>query len=108
MDNFVNPESTYRALKSTAQERVEKVKDKIKNLPKGTVISYEPPAIDHGVAIQLDAMLAAQAFELTCINGYSATSPRTFTPYWNLPNPENRKFWLSSQGLEPDLPVVIE
>lgn len=107
-DNYVRPASTYRAPKAIAHERVESLKDKMSHLSTGTLISYEPEEVDNGAFIQLDAMLATQALGLICINGYSATSPGTFTPYWVEPNAENRSFWLNSEGIDPNLPVVIE
>ena len=108
VDNFVFPSSTYRSSAAIARERVESLKEKMSHLLPGTIISYEPEEVDYGVFVQLDAMLATQALELKCINGYSATSPGTFTPYWFEPNAENRRHWLISEGLDPELPVVIK
>jgi len=53
-------------------------------------------------------MLASQALGLICINGYSATSPETFTPFCEEPNAENRRYWLISEGMNPDLAFVIK
>lgn len=108
LDNYVDPKMTYRSPKNIARERVDALVAKMNHLPAGTLISYEPEIVDNGAAIQLDAMLASQALELKCLNGYSATSPATFTPYWIEPNAENRGYWLESVGIDPDLRVVIK
>lgn len=107
-DNYVSPSSTYRSPKAIAHDRVESLKEKMKHLSPGTLISYEPLELDNSVDVQLDAMLATQALGLICINGYSATSPGAFTPYWVDPNAENRSYWLNSEGIDPNLPVVIK
>jgi hypothetical protein len=108
LDNFVVPTKMYRSQKAVARERLDNLIEKMDHLPVGTLISYEPENVDNSTFIQLDAMLASQALGLKCINGYSATSPGTFTPYWNNPNSESRKFWLEKEGIDPDLPVVIK
>lgn len=108
IDNYVDPAKTYRSSKEIARERVDTLIGKMERLPKGTIVSYEPEEVDLGSFVQIDAMLASQALGLICLNGYSATSPGKFSPYWMEPNAENRKFWLESVGLDPDLPVVIK
>ena len=108
LDNYVDPNITYRTSKAIARERVDNLAEKMNDLAPGTLISYEPEEVVEGSFVQLDAMLASQSLGLICLNGYSATSPETFTPYWNLPNSENRRYWLESVGLEPELPVVIK
>jgi len=106
LDNYVSPTSTYRSPKAIARERVNNLILKMDHLPAGTLVSYEPEEVDHGAFVQIDAMLAAQALQLKCINGYSATSPGAFTPYWNLPNAENRQYWLNSVGIDPNLSLI--
>lgn len=108
IDNYVDPSKTYRSKKAIAGERVDNLKAKMDYLPAGTVISYEPENIDNAIYIHLDAMLASQALELKCINGYSATSPWAFHPYWVEPNAENRQYWLNMEGYDGQTPVVIK
>lgn len=108
IDNYVSPSRTYRTSKAIAYERVDALKSKMSHLPVGTIISYEPEIIDDAVYVHLDVMLATQALHLKCINGYSATSPLAFSMYWTEPNAENRRYWLNSLGLDPELPVVIK
>lgn len=107
-DNYVNPSFTYRIPKVMAIDRVDLLKSKINHLPAGTIISYEPDVIDNAIYVHLDAMLATQALDLICINGYSATSPWAFFPYWTEPNAENRHYWLNIEGVDPELPIIIK
>lgn len=108
LDNYVAPNSMYKSPKAIANKRVDDLKEKMSELPPGTLISYEPENVDNGAAVQLDAMLATQALGLISVNGYSATAPGAFSPYWVEPNLDNRKFWLESVGIDPDLLVVVK
>lgn len=94
-DNYVYPDFIHRRKKSESQKRVNYLKNKLKQVKPGTVFSYEPHELkSSGADYQLDAMLAAQQTGNICINGYSATSPGAFSPYWANPNENNRMAWL--------------
>ncbi len=108
VDNFVPAKNTYRTQKSIAESRVDGLQEKMKNLMPGTIISYEPEFRDLDFAVQIDAMLATQSLHLIAVNGYSATSPGTFTPYVLSPNKESREYWLQTEGVDPNLPVVVK
>lgn len=95
VDNYVMPKSTYRSEKSVAVHRMETLVDKMKEIPKNAVISYEPDSIAQDFAVQLDAMLASQSLNLKCVNGYSAMCPWDFSAFWRHPNEDNRVHWLN-------------
>ena len=83
--------------------------NKMKHVPKGSLVSYEPTEIVlPGHIYQLDAMLASQALGLACVNGYTATAPYCFDKYWDLPNEENRLIWFEVENYTPDTVFVIK
>lgn len=97
LDNYVKPETVNATSKQVMQNRHTKMLAKMQHLKAGTIVSYEP----HNPSVfphefQLDAMLAAQELGLKCINGYSATCPPAFSPYWYHPDEKNREIWLST------------
>lgn len=97
LDNYVDRNFTYHQPKDLAQERVNKLVLKMDDIPKGSLISYEPIFEEENpIEFQLDAMLATQQLGLKCINGYSATSPPEYTGYWNNLNEESRVAWLKA------------
>ena len=97
VDNSIYPESAVTTPKKEMHIRHHNLISKMKNIPKGSIVSYEPDVnlltnnISH---YQLDAMLAAQSLRLKSINGYSARAVYLFDKYWAHPNPKTRKTWL--------------
>lgn len=83
---------------------------KLENLPRGTLIGYEPHSEDsHANDIQLDAMLACQALGLKCLNGYSAVAPRAYWEYWERPDSLSRsRIFKENNWPELDTLVVIQ
>lgn len=97
-DNLMDPDQANTTAKSTMQERHRILVDKMKDIPKGSVVSYEPD-LDHLnthiIHYQIDAILAAQSLGLKSVNGYSAQAAFMFDQYWISPNEETRKYWFS-------------
>lgn len=108
LDNFKKPQCINRSEKAMAQSWVNKLIQKMKHIPEGSIVSYEPEVIE-GISIhqQLDAMLACQTLNLVAINGYTATSPNGYSGYWGFMNEAGRNYWLNRKGVEPDTIYVI-
>ena len=108
LDNYVQPDNIHRREKHLSLQRINKICFELQKYPLAKIFSYEPLHPEGlGADYQLDAMLAAQRTGKTCINGYSATSPGAFTPYWTLPNEANRNYWLKASGVKiPNLIVL--
>lgn len=109
LDNYRMPEAVSRSTKIEHVERRMAVMKKLKGLPNGTIISYEPKDLNASDAnnIQLDAMTATQELNLKCVNGYSATAPGYFGVYWSNPTSENRMIWLNYKKCTEKI-IVIE
>ncbi len=102
LDNYVDRNFTYHTAKDIANERVQVLGNKLSALPKGSLFSYEPDSImQNPIEFQLDAMLAAQAFDLKCVNGYTATSPPEYTEFWNKLDAASREKWFNTQSFHP-------
>lgn len=110
IDNYSKEGTVSRTEKSINQNRVNNLVSKMKHIPKGAVVSYEPDEFsDNPIFIQLDAMLAAQALDLKSVNGYSGNTPGTFTNYWVKPSEENRKNWFDANpGIAIDTVYVVK
>lgn len=100
LDNYIKHDYTDRGENKIALQRLNPLVTKIKDVPKGSVISYEPVSIT-GSAIfyQLDAMLAAQQSGLMTLNGYTSSSPQGYSNYWNNPSKESRIEWLKHKNI---------
>lgn len=98
-DNYFKEGASYRTEKGLAQERINLLINKMKNIPKGSIVSYEPQFEGNSVAYQIDAMLAGQSLGLKMINGYSATSPIGYDTYWREISESAREKWLKQNGL---------
>lgn len=106
-DNWVNPVSIHRTKKEIAQVRVLDLINKMKNIPKGYIVSYEPDSLkSNPIDYQIDAMLACQNLNLKCINGYTATSPKNYF-YWDKLNKESRDIWVNYRELPKDSIYVV-
>lgn len=110
-DNSLDPEYVNRTSKKVMQERHNALVTKMKEVPKGSIVSYEPDLEKlntHIIHYQLDAMLAAQSLGLKSVNGYSAQAAPGFDKYWINPNPETRRYWLDQfEHVDDDQVYVI-
>ncbi len=101
IDNYFYEGKSYRMEKAYAQNRIEILTEKMKFIPTGSVISYEPDTlINNVIDYQIDGMLAAQTMGFKSLNGYSATAPNGFSNYWNIPNEETRCIWLKEKNAD--------
>ena len=107
-DNYVHEGMSHSRSKTESQERIQALVVKMKNLPKNTVVSYEPlELLSSAMDYQLDGMLAAQSLGLTTLNGYSATSPGGYGDYWVHPCDSTRLIWLERKNANSLAPVII-
>lgn len=108
-DNYMDRNAAYTIYKADIIERSEAMRDLLKDVPAGSVVSYEP--VDENVPMfvhQLDAMLATQELNLIAINAYTATSPADYSDYWWNPNPTSRMRWLNAMGIKDSVYVFSE
>ncbi|MDI1355526.1 MAG: hypothetical protein PSX36_11435 [bacterium] len=107
-DNYLREGTVHNREVADNKRRVEEVVRKIGQVGANAIISYEPDTvIDDCIHYQLDAMLAAQTLGLRTLNGYSATSPQGYSPYWIKPNKESREAWLRAKKISgKDILVV--
>jgi len=100
LDSYFYADKIYKKEKSVAQLREAELIAKVKNLPKNSVVSYEPLQIENSIIdYQIDAMLATQTLNLFCLNGYSSTSPPNYGNYWEHPDSSSRIDWLRNKDL---------
>ena len=113
IDNLVVPSNLLKVEISEINRRHEQLIDKMKNIPKDKIVSYQPTLeegsnelIEH---YQIDAMFAAQALQLKTINGYSGQAALDFHKFWREPNDENRAYFLRHfPHIDEENIVVIE
>jgi hypothetical protein len=108
LDNYFKPANSYRMSKEISQTRVNILKEKMKDIPEGNIVSYEfHGVVDNEAAYyQIDGMLAAQSLNLKSINGYTATIPNGFY-YAITPSRITREIWFKEKNFEPDTVYVI-
>lgn len=107
-DNYFIEGSSYRFEKKIAQQRLNSLKYKMKNIPAGGIVSYEPVERDYAVyCYQIDAMLAAQSLGLKTVNGYSGNSPVAYQSFWHEMNEAARISWFESLNFKPKKVYVI-
>jgi hypothetical protein len=90
-DNTIDPDYANTTRKKEMLDRHNTLVSKMKEIPPGSVVSYEPnldSLSTHIIHYQIDAMLAAQSLGLKSVNGYSAQAAFGFHKYWMKPNPE--------------------
>lgn len=99
-DNYMKEGFVHQRVKAESQLRISELEKKMQSIAKNTIVSYEPDSLlSSPMDYHLDAMLAAQGLGITTLNGYSATSPGGYGPYWVKPNEESRKIWLERKGI---------
>lgn len=101
LDNYGTDKIFYRRPIAETEKRVDLISEKIAHLPRGSIISYEPYTMtENSIYYHVDGMLAAQRHGLKSLNGYSATCPSTFRPYWRNPNSKSRENWLKDFSVD--------
>lgn len=94
--------------KCMSQTRVNILIEKMKNIPQGSVVSYEPEKIESStIEYQIDAMLASQTLKLNAINGYTGTCPDGYAVYWQEMNKRGREDWFKTKEFTPDTVYVV-
>lgn len=107
IDNGIN-QNFPKMEKEVIQERVDEIVQKMDGFPKGGILSYEPiNASESGIVLNIDGMLAAQTMQMISINGYSATAPNGYSPYWKKPSKKNREAWLERHSTAKDSIYVV-
>ncbi len=108
LDNYFKPMSSYKMDKKVSQARVSKLTQQMKHIPEGSLVSYEfKGVIDSEAYHQIDGMLAAQSYNLKCINAYSADIPEGFYHYFVSPSAESRQIWFDKKQLQADTVYVV-
>lgn len=108
VDNYLIEGASYRTEKAWAQQRIDKLVNKMKDIPKGSIVSYEISSDDEPKYwYQLDAMLAAQSLGLKTVNAYTATSPGGYHAFWSDLSEEARIHWFESNNFKPKKVYVI-
>lgn len=108
IDNYYEEGSSYRIEKKIAKQRLQELKYKMKDIPQGSIVSYETESRDFPVyCYQIDAMLAAQSLGLKTVNGYSGNSPGAYQGFWHDMNEQARISWFESKGFKPKKVYVI-
>jgi len=107
-DNYYKWGAPYNTTKELAQSRVNKLQEKMKDIPAGAHVSYEPAdSTDRNIYCQVDAMLAAQALHLKTVNGYTGTSPGGYGRFWEELSKEGREEWFKAKNFRPDTVYII-
>ena len=109
VDNAHSDWSRSRTSKKDAQARITRLEAKMMHIPEGSLVSYEPDeVIGPSHVYHIDAMLASQALNLKCVNGYSAMSPLNYDKFWREMNEETRLIWFKTKSFNPDNLYVIK
>jgi hypothetical protein len=106
-DNYFKGESSYRTEKIITEQRVDALVNKMKDIPAGSVVSYEPQFEGNSYPYQIDAMLAGQTLGLKMVNGYTATSPYGYDGFWREMSEETRNIWLNTMEISADNIFII-
>lgn len=107
-DNYVKDGFIHQRRKDESQKRISDLVLKIKDLPKQSILSFEPDTFtSNPTDYHLDAMLASQSISIKTLNGYSATSPGGYGDYWAKPNAQSRRIWLDRKQADSSNIVVV-
>jgi len=107
VDNYFKEGKSYRTKKELSQEQVNSLIEKMKKIPEGSIVSYEPEFDGSPTSYQIDAMLAGQSLGLKMINGYTSTSPHGYSSYWREMSSDAREKWLKINGLKSNDVFII-
>lgn len=107
-DNYSFTSGLKRTTVVDSVRRTNVIENAFSKLPKSAVVSYEPIQLNSNPSFyQIDAMLMAQKYNLTCMNAYSADSPVDFYEYWKNPTKKWRNYWLSGKSFKIDTLYVV-
>jgi len=107
-DNYFHAAQSYRTKKETALNRQDRIESQLKNLPKKSLVSYEPENIkDQALVYHVDMMLSTQDLGLRTINGCIGNCPAQFAPFLQNPNAKTRTNWFKSIKWYPDTLYVL-
>jgi len=108
VDNYLRKDYVHHVEVAESKSRINPLIEKMKKIPAGMIVSYEPDKIGSDINdFQLDAMLAAQTLHLKTLNGYTSTSPAGYSEYWVRPAPDSREHWLKVKGVPSESIAVI-
>lgn len=109
IEQLGNPKKASRLDKELVQSRIEPIVEAINKSDKKNYVAfaYLPKVDEAPYVVQLDAMMASQIVSMPCINGYSATSPAEFTPFWMHYNENGLKQWLMFNHITEDQILII-
>jgi hypothetical protein len=109
LDNYYVRGGSSIASAQRSRERTDPLIQKMKSIPPGSLVSYEPDTLEtRSIFYQIDAMLAAQALHLRAVNGYTGTSPRGYNTYWEKPGQAGREEWFAIKNFRPDTVYIIK
>lgn len=95
-DNYYPQGKSYSTPKQVSQLRVNSLMEKMKTIPKGSIVSCETEKNpDDIVGYILDAMLATQSLGLKCLEGYTGYCPAGYERFWKNMDAEGRKKWIA-------------
>lgn len=98
LENRVDPQFTSRTKKQKVQAARYELKAKMKHIPEGSVVSYEPDTIIGNLNYyHIDMMIAAQDLNLKSMNGYTARLPEDYIPYARSLKAEAREQWMHAR-----------
>jgi hypothetical protein len=112
-DNLINPNHIKRFEKAESQNRIERMKENIgfHNINHKAAFAYMPLNIlgDEAVGFHLDAMLASQDLNISCVNAYTGSFPEKYSFFYDRVDYTSLSNWLNRFGKIPeDICVVNE
>ncbi len=109
IDNYFYQNMSCITEVGLARERITQIDKVFAQIPKGSIVSYEPEnKVGLSIYYQLDAMLAAQKYGLRAVNGYTARSPSDFGMYWHEPSEKSRNYWLIGKNIDQDTLYIVK
>lgn len=107
-DNYMKQDYIHRHEVAESKARISPLIYQLKDLPKHSVVSYEPDSVDSSINdYHLDMMLASQSLNLITLNGYTSTSPDGYSAFWSEPSESTRKTWLSKKNILNQKIVIV-
>ncbi|MCB9224593.1 MAG: hypothetical protein R2780_10020 [Crocinitomicaceae bacterium] len=108
VDNYQDAKFVSRTSHSFANQELTYLRSKMKYIPEGTVVSYEPEVLEYNSLVyHISAMLVAQEYHLKCVNGYTSKSPEGYWIYSVEPNEVNRNYWLEFKDSKADTVYIV-
>jgi len=108
LDNFYYTNHSFRTNKEIAINRQLRLEYLLKDIPKGSLISYEPTTLKDPVYIyHVDMMLVSQSLGLKTVNGYSGGFTYDYREYSANPNSKTRTEWFTVSNCHPDTMYIL-